>query len=386
MTWHGSRSALPWLVGCCLSAAWCEAKPPPRPAESAKRNKARPTVAKAPFGKLPDGRAVHLFTLANAGGMEVRLTDYGATTVGVAVPDRDGKPAEVTLGHATFEGWLTNSGYFGATVGRYANRIANATFRLDGKTYALTRNSGSNHIHGGRKGFDKRLWDAEPVRGERSAGVRFTYLSKDGEEGYPGNLRVTAVYSLTGNNELMAELSASTDKPTIVNLANHTYWNLAGPAAGDVLGHKLMLHADDYTVPGPGLIPTGEIRSVRGTPLDFTKPTPIGKRIAELKAGYDHNFVLRGKPGKLRLAAVVTEPVSGRVMSLYTDQPAVQLYTGNHLRNVKGAGGVTYRKHHGFCLETQHYPDSPNRKTFPSPVLRPGQTYRHTMVHRFSVE
>jgi len=346
------------------------------------------SVEKAPYGKLPDGRQVDIFTLTNSGGMKVKLTNYGAITVSLEVPDADGNLADVTLGHDTLEGWLGSTSYFGATVGRYANRIAKGKFALDGKTYTLAINNGENHLHGGIKGFNKVLWDAAPFEGEGNVGVTFTYLSKDGEEGYPGNLKVTAAYSLDEQNAFRVEFSATTDKPTIVNLAHHTYWNLAGPAAGDVLGHELMLAADKYTPVDAGLIPTGELKDVKGTPMDFTTPTAIGARIDQVEGGYDHNFVLRNQDSsKIALAARVLEPKSGRVMEIHTDQPGIQFYSGNFLDGtVTGKGGVAYKKHGGFCLETQHYPDSPNQPDFPPVVLRPGETYRHTMIHTFSTK
>jgi len=273
------------------------------------------------YGKMPDGRDVHLYTMTNSNGMRVKLTDYGAITVGVEVPDSDGNLADVTLGYDTLEGWLGSTSYFGATVGRYANRIAKGKFELDGKTYRLATNDGENHLHGGIKGFDKRLWDAEMVETDDGAGVKFTRTSPDGEEGYPGNLRVTALYSLSGTNEFKVEFTATTDAPTVVNLAHHTYWNLRGPANGDILGHKLMLNADKYTPVDAGLIPTGELVAVAGTPMDFTKPKPIGRDIAKVEGGYDHNFVLNGyEPGKVRLAARVVEPTTGRVMEIRTDE------------------------------------------------------------------
>jgi aldose 1-epimerase len=365
------------LVGCLLLAS-CQGAP---------AEQAGLTLKEAPYGKLPDGRKVTIYTLTNARGMRVRLTNYGAITVGVEVPDRDGKLTDVTLGYETLDGWLGNSAHFGATIGRYANRIAKGKFTLDGETYTLATNNGPNHLHGGLKGFDKVLWKGRAIRTGQAVGVQFTYVSPDGEEGYPGNLNVTATYSLTRDNELRADFAAVTDAPTVVNLAHHTYWNLAGPAAGDVLGHKLMLNADQYTPVDAGLIPTGELKAVAGTAMDFTQPTAIGARIGQVEGGYDHNFVLRGPAGKLRLAARVVEPKSGRVMEIRTDQPGVQFYSGNFLNgSVKGKGGVAYRKHYGFCLETQHYPDSPNKSNFPSPVLRPGQTYTHTMVHKFTAE
>jgi len=346
------------------------------------------SVEKAPYGKLPDGRQADIFTLTNSGGMKVKLTNYGAITVGLEVPDANGNLADVTLGYDTLEGWLGSTSYFGATVGRYANRIAKGKFTLDGKTYTLATNNDENHLHGGIKGFDKRLWDAETVETDGAVGVKFTYLSKDGEEGFPGNLKVTATYTLNNDNEFKAEFSATTDKPTVVNLAHHTYWNLAGPAAGDVLGHELMLAADKYTPVDAGLIPTGELKDVKGTPMDFTTPTAIGARIARVEGGYDHNFVLRNQDsGKIALAARVLEPKSGRVMEIRTDQPGIQFYSGNFLDGaVTGKGGVAYKKHYGFCLETQHYPDSPNKPDFPTVVLRPGETYTHTMIHKFSTK
>jgi aldose 1-epimerase len=338
----------------------------------------------APYGKMPDGTAVSLYTLTNDKGMRVKLTNYGAITVSVEVPDKAGKVTDVTLGYDTLDGWLKSTSYFGATVGRYANRIAKGKFTLDGQTYTLATNNGENALHGGIRGFDKVVWDAEPVKTADSAGVKFTYLSKDGEEGYPGNLKVTAVYTLNNANEFKAEFSATTDKATVVNIAHHTYWNLGGPAAGDILGHLMMINADKYTPVDAGLIPTGELKDVAGTPMDFTTPHAIGERIAQVEGGYDHNYVLRaGEP--IHLAAKVVDPKSGRVMEILTDQPGVQFYSGNFLDGtVTGKGGVVYKKHYGFCLETQHFPDSPNKPTFPSVVLKPGETYKHIMIHKFS--
>jgi len=345
------------------------------------------TVEKAPYGNLPDGRPVDIYTLTNAKGLRVRLTNYGAITVSLEAPDAGGNLTDVTLGYETLEGWLTNTFYFGATVGRYANRIAKGKFTLDGTTYTLATNIGENHLHGGIQGFDKRLWNAETVQTDDAVGVKFTYLSKDGEEGYPGNLQVTALYTLTDDNQFKVAFSATTDKPTVVNLAHHTYWNLAGPAAGDVLGHELMLCADRYTPVDAGLIPTGELKPVKDTPMDFTTPTAIGARIDQVEGGYDANFILRDYGKGVRLAARAVEPKSGRVMEIYTDQPGIQFYSGNFLDGtVTGKGGVAYKKHHGFCLETQHYPDSPNEPDFPPVVLRPGETYTHTMIHRFSTK
>ena len=378
------RAAAAAGLACLLAGVSCETTQPAGPgAEGAKGLR----VEKQPYGKLPDGREVDLYTLTNAAGMRVKLITYGALTVGVEVPDRDGKLTDVTLGYATLEGWLDNPNYFGATVGRYANRIAKGKFILDGSTCTLATNNGENHLHGGVQGFHKVLWDAQPVETDAAVGVRLTYLSKDGEEGYPGNLKVAALYSLTAGNEFKVEFSATSDKPTVVNLAHHSYWNLAGPAAGDILGHVLTVNADRYTPVDAGLIPTGELAAVKGTALDFTAPTAIGKRIGQLEGGYDHNFVLRRDQQALCLAARVVEPTSGRVMEILTDQPGMQFYSGNFLDgSVTGKGGVAYGKHFGLCLETQHFPDSPNQPAFPPVVLRPGETYRHTMVHTFTTQ
>ncbi|HUT32506.1 MAG TPA: aldose epimerase family protein [Planctomycetota bacterium] len=345
----------------------------------------RPSIGKAPYGELPDGGSVDLYTLTNALGMQVKLLNYGAIVVSVEVPDRQGKLGDVTLGYDSMEGWLKNPGHFGATIGRYANRIAKATFTLDGQAHTLAANCGTHHIHGGVKGFDKVLWHAQPIQAATAVAVRFTYLSRDGEEGYPGNLSASALYTLTNNNELKIEYTATSDKPTVVNLVHHGYWNLAGPKAGDVLGHILTVFADQYTVVDKERIPTGEIKPVQDTPLDFTTPTPIGRHIAEVEGGFDHNFVLRNPAGRLGVAARVYEPRSGRLLELLTDQPGLQLYTANHLDgSIAGKDGVAYRKHSGLCLETQRFPDSPNKPHFPSPVLRPGETYRHVMLFRFT--
>ena len=375
------------IVGCCMTGLSCQPGEPTATGPTKGGEAMKLSIEKAAYGKMPDGKQVDIYTLTNAKGMKVKLTNYGGITVSVEVPDRGGKLADVTLGYDTLDGWLTNTSYFGATVGRYANRIAKGKFTLEGKTHTLATNNGENALHGGLKGFDKVLWDAKSVRTDSSVGVEFTYLSKDGEEGYPGNLKVKAIYCLTDDNEFKVEFSATTDKPTVVNLAHHTYWNLAGAAAGDILGHELMLAADKYTPVDAGLIPTGELKDVKGTPMDFTKATAIGARIAQVEGGYDHNFVLRNQGGKVALAAKVVEPKSGRVMEISTDQPGVQFYSGNFLDGtVKGKGGIAYKKHYGFCLETQHYPDSPNKKDFPSVVLRPGETYKHVMIHKFSTQ
>ncbi len=345
-------------------------------------------IQTAPYGRLPDGRTARLFTLTNSAGLRARLTDFGAITVSVETPDRDGRLADITAGFDTLDHWVHhNSPYFGATIGRVANRIALGRCSLDGRPLQLSVNHGRHHLHGGTRGFSRVLWSAEPVRGPDRVGIRFTYRSPDGEEGYPGHLDVTAIHALTESNAFVVDFTATTDAPTFVNLAYHTYWNLGGDGSGDILGHELWLAADRYTVTDAELIPTGEIRPTAGTPLDFTRPTPIGARIGQLAGGYDHNFVITTPPGTLRPAARVRDPRSGRTLELLTDQPGVQLYTANFLDGaLRGKGGRALGRHAGLCLETQCFPDAPNHAEFPSIVLRPGQTYRHTMVHRFGVE
>lgn len=352
-----------------------------------------PAVTQQVFGTLPDGREVKIFTLTNKNGLEARVTEYGAILVSMKTPDASGKLADITLGYDTLDGWLGNTSYFGATVGRFGNRIKDGIFSLDGKAYTLATNNDPGdipcHLHGGLKGFDKVLWSGRPV-GDHS--VEFTYLSKDGEEGYPGNLSVKVTYTLTDGDELKWEASATTDAPTIVNIVHHTYWNLSGDPATSINDHELMLAAPHYLPTNAGLIPTGEIAAVAGTPMDFTKSTAIGARVdAEFEAlklggGYDHCWVLEKGEG-VRLAARVKDPKSGRVMEVLTDQPGIQFYGGNFLDGtVTGKGGVKYAKRSGLCLETEGFPDSPNQPSFPSPVLRPGETYQHVMIHRFSAE
>ncbi len=340
-------------------------------------------LLKSSFGHLPDGAAVDLYTLANANGLSAKVATYGATITELHVPDRDGKSGDIVLGFDNLAQYLKGHPFFGSTVGRVANRTAKGRFTLDGQTYALATNNGPNHLHGGLKGFDKVLWHAEPQAG---AAVKFTYVSPDGEEGYPGQLAVAVTMSLTDANELRLDYTATTDKPTPVNLTNHSYFNLAGE--GNVLAHELMLAADNYTPSDTTLIPTGEIRPVKGTPMDFTTPKPMGSRFAQLKTnpvGYDDNYVLNGGGKSLALAARVCEPRTGRVMEVHTTQPGVQFYTANFLNgSLLGKGAVVYGQYTGFCLETQHFPDSVNQPTFPSVILRPGQTYRHTTVHKFA--
>jgi len=348
----------------------------------------------AVYGKMPDGREVRIFTLTNPNGLTAKVTEYGAILVGIEVPDSKGKKADITLGYDTFAGWLTNTSFFGATAGRFANRIAAGKFTLDGTQYQLATNNEPGgipcHLHGGKVGFDKVLWKGEPVRKAGARGVALTYTSKDGEENYPGTLQVKVTYWLTDANELIWQAEATTDKATIVNLAHHTYWNLTGDPTKTILDHELMLAADSYLPTDKGLIPTGQKASVEGTPMDFRKATKVGARVnADFEAlkfggGYDHAWVLREGKG-VRLAAVVKDPSSGRTMEVLTDQPAIQFYCGNFRDgSAVGKGGVKYQLRTGLCLETEGFPDAPNKPQFPSTVLRPGQTYHHTMVLRFT--
>jgi aldose 1-epimerase len=344
-------------------------------------------IQRQEFGQLPDGQLVDMYVLTNGKGMEARVMTYGATLVSLSAPDREGNFTDITLGCDSLEGYLAAPPYFGATVGRYANRIAKGRFTLDGVEYTLATNNGENHLHGGIKGFDKVLWQAGTVRQEEGVGVKFVYLSKDGEEGYPGNLHCTVTYMLTDKGELRISYEAETDKPTPVNLTHHSYFNLAGQGNGDILGHELMINADQYTPVDAGLIPTGEIRDVAGTPMDFTTPHTIGERIAQVEGGYDHNYVLRGGGGEMALAARVREPRYGRVMEIYTTEPGIQFYSGNFLDgSITGKGGKVYYQYYGFCLEPQHFPDSPNKPNFPSTILRPGDTYRTQTIFKFSTQ
>jgi len=342
-------------------------------------------TVKSSFGQLPDGTAVDLYTLTNAHGLVAKVATYGTIITELHVPDRKGELGDVVLGFDNLEQYLKGHPYFGATVGRVANRIAKGRFTLDGKSYSLATHNGPNHLHGGLKGFDKKVWKAEPQAG---AAVNFGYTSPDGEEGYPGTLAVTVAIALTDANELRLDYTATTDKATPVNLTNHSYFNLAGE--GSALDHELMIAADYSTPRDAALIPIGEIAPVKGTPLDFTTARPIGSQFARLHnspIGYDDNFVLRGSGNGLALAARAFEPKSGRVMEVHTTQPGVQFYTANYLNgSLTGKRGIAYGQHSAFCLETQHFPDSVNQPKFPSVILRPGQTYRHTTIHKFSIQ
>ena len=345
------------------------------------------SISEQDWGQTREGTPVKLFSLSNRNGVVVKITSYGAIVTELHVPDRAGKLANVVLGFDNVEQYLAGHPGFGAVIGRFANRIAKARFTLEGQEYQLAANNGPNHIHGGPKGFDKVVWDSKTLPSKpNAASVQFTYLSKDGEEGYPGNLSVAVIYTLTAENELRIDYHATTDKPTILNLTNHSYFNLAG--SGSVLDHELLILADHYTPSDAELIPTGEIASVKGTPLDFTQPAALGARIEALKpspGGYDHNYVLNRRGTNLDLAARAFDPKSGRVLEVSTTEPGVQLYTANFLDGrLTGVGGVAYGRHSGFCLETQHYPDSPNKPNFPSTVLRPGQAFQSTTVFKFS--
>lgn len=349
-------------------------------------------IRKQPFGATAEKKAVDLYTLTNANGVEVGIITYGGIVVSLRVPDRTGKLQEVTLGYDSLEGYLkNNTPYFGALIGRYANRIGNGRFTLGGHEYRLATNSGESHLHGGNRGFDKAVWKPTEVRGHKSVGLKLDYVSADGEEGYPGTLSVTAVYTLTNENELKIDYSATTTKETIVNLTNHAYFNLGGDA--NILKHEVMINADRFTPISEVYIPTGELRSVKGTPMDFTKPMAIGARINQKDEqlmrgnGYDHNFVLNRKDDSLLLAARVEEPASGRVLEVFTTEPGVQFYTGNFLDGtIKGKAGKVYQQRAGFCLETQHFPDSPNKPNFPSTVLKPGQKYATRTIYKFSAK
>jgi len=343
-------------------------------------------ISSAPFGVTPTGEEVQIFSLSNHHGVEVKIINYGGIIVAINVPDRNGKIDDVVLGHESLDGYLNRSRYFGALCGRYANRIAHGTFRLHDVDYKLATNNGPNHLHGGLRGFDKVVWTADA----KADVLQLTYASRDSEEGYPGNLSVRVNYSLTDENELRIEYFATTDKDTIINLTNHSYFNLA--ATGTVLDHQLTIHADAFTAVDNALIPTGELRAVAGTPMDFNSATPIGARIEvnheQLRraGGYDHNFVLHTGEAKLRTVTEVYEPATGRVLMVSTTQPGMQFYSGNFLDGtIVGKNGRAYIKHSGFCLETQHFPDSPNHPNFPSTVLRPGEQYHQVTVFKFSI-
>ena len=340
---------------------------------------------KIAWGQTPEGQPVDLYTLTNAKGSEARIMTYGGVVVSLKVPDRSGALGDVVAGFDNLEGYLTPPPYFGAIIGRYGNRIGGGRFSLGGIEYQLAKNNGANHLHGGVRGFDKRVWSAKQLSPQS---LELSYLSKDGEEGYPGNLAATVTYTLTDANELRIEYSATTDKDTVVNLTNHSYFNLA--AVGDILGHQVLILADRFTPVDKGLIPTGELKSVAGTPFDFRMAKTIGERIEQkdeqliFGQGYDHNWVLNRAGSGLETAAKVTDPKSGRVMEVLTTEPGLQFYTGNFLDGTLKGKGRVYTRRSAFCMETQHFPDSPNKPAFPSTVLKPGGTYRTTTIYRFS--
>lgn len=350
-------------------------------------------ISSAPFGETPAGEQVQIFTLSNSNGFEARIMTYGGIIVSLKAPDKNGNLGDVVHGFDSLDGYLGEHPYFGALIGRYGNRIARGQFKIDDRTYALATNNDFNHLHGGLKGFDKVVWAAKPFENSAGAGVELTYVSPDGDQGYPGELAATVTYTLGGENELRIDYHATTNKPTVLNLTNHSYFNLSGDGRATVLDHELTLEADHYTPIDSTLIPTGKLEGVGGTPFDFRQATKIGARINDKGEqianglGYDHNFVVRrSTTSELELAARVHEPTSGRVLEVLTTEPGVQFYSGNFLDGaVVGKSGVDYPRRSALCLETQHFPDSPNQKNFPSTVLRPGQTYESTTVFRFSV-
>ena len=349
-------------------------------------------IEKKPYGRLADGTQVDIYVLTNANGVEAAITNYGGIVVSLKVPDRAGKFGDVVLGRGSLEEYVQSSPFFGCLVGRYGNRIAKGKFTLNGATYTLAVNNGPNHLHGGIRGFDKVVWQAKPTSTQAGPALELRYTSKDGEEGYPGTLAVSVTYTLTDANELRIDYAATTDKDTVVNLTNHSYFNLEGDGAVDVLSQELQINASRFTPVDENLIPLGELRPVLGTPFDFTRPHTIGERInaddeqMRRGSGYDHNFVVDGAACQLRLAARAFSAKTGRMLEVLTTEPGVQFYTGNFLDGtLRGKTGALCGKRSGFCLETQHYPDSPNQPSFPSTVLKPGDKYQTTTIYRFSI-
>jgi aldose 1-epimerase len=361
----------------------------PAPAVEPAPAAAQAHASSEPFGALPDGTAIEKITLTNAAGDSVSAITYGGIITSINVRDRDGKRDDVVLGHDTLADYMKDGSYFGAIVGRYANRIGNAQFKLDGKTYKLAANNGKNTLHGGLKGFDKQVWQAQTFEGDAAAGVKLTYTSADGEEGFPGTLTTSVTYTFNDRGELSLDYEATTDKPTVLNLTNHSYFNIGGDGSGTVLDQVLTINADRYTPVDSALIPTGKLANVEGTPLDFRTGTPIGARINDpdlikLARGYDHNFVInRTGEGEVK-AAEVYDPKSGRVMEVFTTEPGLQIYVANHQNGNVGKAGHIYNQYNAVCLETQHYPDSPNQPDFPSTTLRPGETFKSRTVYAFS--
>ena len=382
---YDRRQMIGSLAALALGA--CSTKPNPETTTPAPPTA---TMKKDPFGKMPDGSAVDLFTLTNANGVSASITNYGGRVVSLRVPDKKGTLGDIVLGFDSLDGFLAENPYFGALIGRYGNRIGKAQFTLDGKVYKLAANDGPNTLHGGKKGFDKVIWTAVDASTKDTPTLELRYVSKDMEEGFPGELTSVVTYSLTGQNELKIDYKATTNRTTVLNLTNHTYWNLAGAGEGDILGHQMMIAASKFTPVDKTLIPTGELKSLDKSPLDFRTSTAIGARIdkddPQLKfgKGYDHNYVIDGADGTLKRCALVTEPVSGRTMEVLTTHPGVQFYTGNFLDGtLKGKGGKVYGHRTAFCLETQHFPDSPNKPDFPTTQLKPGEEYKYTTIYKF---
>ena len=385
-------AARPWGDGAAKTdVAQAPAAPSatesPKPMDNATQPEKAPAITQSEFGVV-DGKPVQLYTLKNKNGLVLKITNYGAIITEFEVPDKTGKLADVVLGFSDVDGYVKASPYFGATVGRVANRIKNAKFDLEGKQYKLDANNAPNHLHGGKKGWDKVIWEATPSETEHGPEPRLTYVSKDGEEGYPGTVTATTIYTLTNDDELRVEMQATTDKTTTVNMAHHTYWNLAGQASGTILEHELQLFADNYTPGDP--VPDGKVKPVKGTAFDFTTIKVIGKDLKEAGGkpiGFDHNFVVNGEPNKLRPVARLKDPKSGRVMTIEADQPGVQFYTGNFLDGTVKGKGATYAQYSGLCLETQKFPNSINVPAWKNEViLKPGQTYKHVMIHKFTAE
>lgn len=385
-----------YLIVLLLVFAACNTKPKkqdtPKEAQPAEKEMKAVSVTKEPFGTLPDGEEVERYTLTNANGLEMKVMTYGGIITSLQTPDKDGKKGDIVLGFDTLEGYLQDVPYFGALIGRYGNRIANGKFELDGKEYTLAKNDGPNHLHGGKKGFDKVLWTASETRSEDGPALKLQYHSKDMEEGYPGNLDVTVVYTLTDNDELRVDYSASTDKKTVLNLTQHTYFNLS-PESETILDEELKLNADTFLPVNTTLIPTGKPEKVEGTPFDFRQPKTIGKDIGaknkqlEFGKGYDHCWILNGKDREMKPAATLYDPNSGRVMEITTTEPAIQFYSGNFLDgSLVGKSDKKYVFRSGLCLETQHYPDAPNQPGFPSTVLNPGEEYHTTTIFKFTVK
>ena len=377
-------------IGLAVVGLACSSSDKPAQEED---HSATNSVTQKPYGSLPDGAEASLFTLTNASGMKMEVTNYGGIITSLWVPDRDGKLEDVVLGHDSLGGYVASNPYFGAIIGRYGNRIGGGTFSIEGEEYTLPTNDGPNHLHGGEKGYDKVLWAAASFQTDSTVGVVFTRTSPDGEQGYPGNLEAKVSYTLTNDNRLVFDYEASTDKPTVVNLTNHSYFNLSGNPEQTILDHQLELAADRFLPVDKGLIPTGELRPVAGTPFDFQQPTTIGARIQQeneqltFGLGYDHCWVFADDSEALTYGGSLYEPSSGRLMKFYTTEPAIQFYSGNFLDGtLEGKGGTAYAQRTGLCLETQHYPDSPNKPEFPSTQLNPGETYRSQSVYEFGVK